>query len=41
MPEWIWRKQMDEFSNGYHVVAVDPRSEGESDKPAFGYLPAT
>jgi microsomal epoxide hydrolase len=41
MPAWIWQKQIDEFSKKYHVVAVDPRSQGESDKPAFGHLPET
>jgi len=33
MPAWIWQKQIDEFSKKYHVVVVDPRSQGESDKP--------
>src|SRR5438445_2088714 len=41
MPAWIWQKQIDEFSKKYHVVAVDPRSQGESDQPAFGHLPET
>jgi non-heme chloroperoxidase len=39
MPAWIWEKQMDAFSGKYHVVAVDPRSQGESDKPTYGHLP--
>ncbi len=39
MPAWIWQKQIDEFSKRYHVVAVDPRSQGESDKPLSGHLP--
>jgi len=39
MPAWIWQKQIDEFSKKYHVIAVDPRSQGESDKPALGHLP--
>ena len=39
MPAWIWQKQIDEFSRKYHVVAVDPRSQGQSDKPTFGHLP--
>jgi non-heme chloroperoxidase len=38
MPAWIWQKQIDEFSKKYHVIAVDPRSQGESDKPASGHL---
>ena len=41
MPAWIWQKQIDEFSKRYHVIAVDPRSQGESDKPPFGHLPET
>src|ERR1700719_5035404 len=41
MPAWIWQKQIDEFSHAYHVVAVDPRSQGESDKPQYGHLPET
>jgi non-heme chloroperoxidase len=41
MPAWIWQKQIDEFSKKYQVIAVDPRSQGESDKPPFGHLPET
>lgn len=41
MPAWIWQKQIDEFSKSYHVIAVDPRSQGESDKPSSGHLPET
>jgi microsomal epoxide hydrolase len=41
MPAWIWQKQIDEFSKSYRVIAVDPRSQGESDKPTFGHLPET
>jgi non-heme chloroperoxidase len=41
MPAWIWQKQIDEFSKKYHVIAVDPRSQGESDKPSYGHLPET
>ena len=41
MPAWIWQKQVDEFSKHYHVIAVDPRSQGESDKPPYGHLPET
>lgn len=39
MPGWIWQKQIDEFSRNYRVIAVDPRSQGESDKPPYGHLP--
>jgi microsomal epoxide hydrolase len=41
MPAWIWQKQIDEFSKRYRVIAVDPRSQGESDKPTYGHLPET
>lgn len=41
MPAWIWQKQTDELSKKYHVIAVDPRSQGESDKPTYGHLPET
>ena len=41
MPAWIWQRQIDEFSKRYHVIAVDPRSQGESDKPVYGHLPET
>src|SRR6202158_3482976 len=38
---WIWQTQIDEFSKKYRVIAVDPRSQGESDKPTYGHLPET
>jgi non-heme chloroperoxidase len=41
MPAWIWQKQIDEFSKKYRVIAVDPRSQGESDSPAYGHTPET
>jgi non-heme chloroperoxidase len=41
MPAWIWQKQIDEFSKRYHVIAVDPRSQGESDQPSYGHMPET
>lgn len=41
MPAWIWQQQIDEFSKTYHVIAVDPRSQGESDKPPYGHMPET
>ncbi|MGA7380516.1 MAG: alpha/beta hydrolase [Terriglobales bacterium] len=39
MPAWIWQKQIDGLSGKYRVIAVDPRSQGESDKPTYGHLP--
>lgn len=41
MPGWIWQKQIDDLSRKYRVIAVDPRSQGESDKPTYGHLPET
>ena len=41
MPAWIWEKQIDEFRKRYRVIAVDPRSQGESDRPHYGHLPET
>ncbi len=39
MPAWIWEKQIEHFSAHYHVVALDPRSQGDSDKPGRGNFP--
>lgn len=39
MQKWIWEKQIAQFSANYHVIAVDPRSQGESGKPADGNYP--
>jgi len=39
MPAWIWQSQMQAFARRYHVVAFDPRGQGESDAPATGYEP--
>ncbi len=40
MPAEIWQPQIEYFSKAYHVVAVDPRSQGASDKPAEGNYPS-
>jgi microsomal epoxide hydrolase len=40
MPADIWQLQIDHFSPSFHVIALDPRSQGESDKPAEGHYPA-
>jgi non-heme chloroperoxidase len=37
MPAWIWTPQLAAFSHRYHVVAFDPRGQGESDAPSWGY----
>jgi len=39
MPAFIWHPQMDALAAKYHVIALDPRSQGESDKPADGNYP--
>jgi non-heme chloroperoxidase len=39
MPAWIWQRQIDAFSARYHVVALDPRGQGESEIPPRGYEP--
>ena len=39
MPAWIWRRQLDFFARTYHVVALDPRGQGESEVPPTGYEP--
>jgi microsomal epoxide hydrolase len=37
MPAWIWEHQIRHFSHDHRVIAFDPRGQGASDKPAFGY----
>jgi non-heme chloroperoxidase len=37
MPGWLWRKQLEELGRNYHTVALDPRGQGESEAPTFGY----
>ena len=39
MPAWIWQPQISAFAQRYHVVAFDPRGQGDSDAPAYGYEP--
>lgn len=39
MPAEIWQPQIEYFSRNYRVVALDPRSQGASDKPAEGNYP--
>ncbi|MGH9779577.1 MAG: alpha/beta fold hydrolase [Candidatus Acidiferrales bacterium] len=40
MPGWIWEHQIAHFSKTHRVVAMDPRSQGESSKPAEGHYSA-
>ena len=37
MPAWIFEAQIEALDDRYHVVAMDPRGQGESEVPAFGY----
>ncbi len=37
MPAWIWTPQIAAFSQRYHVIAFDPRGQGESEAPPWGY----
>lgn len=37
MPAWIWEKQLDYFSENYKVIAMDPRSQGDSDQSTEGH----
>jgi non-heme chloroperoxidase len=39
MPGVIWQPQIDHFAKKYRVVVLDPRSQGESDKPLEGHYP--
>jgi microsomal epoxide hydrolase len=39
MPAWIWQGQIAAFSDHYHVVAFDPRGQGDSDIAPNGYEP--
>ena len=39
MPAWIWAPQIAAFSRQYHVIAFDPRGQGESAVAPSGYEP--
>ncbi len=39
MPAWIWQPQLDALSARYHVIAFDPRGQGQSEIAATGYEP--
>ena len=39
MPAWIFQRQIEFFSHDYHVIALDPRGQGDSDVPDTGYEP--
>lgn len=38
-PASIWERQIEYFSKDYRVVALDPRSQGESERVADGHYP--
>lgn len=38
-PAWVWEPQIRHFSNDYRVVALDPRSQGQSQKVTEGHYP--
>lgn len=40
MPAEIWDPQIRHFATTHHVVALDPRGHGRSEKPAHGYYPS-
>ena len=40
MPAEIWQHQLRHFASTYRVVALDPRGQGRSEKPTFGYQPS-
>jgi len=37
MPATLWRKQLAALGGSYHVLAIDPRGQGESQVPPTGY----
>lgn len=37
MPGWIFQHQLDAFAKRYRVVVLDPRGQGSSEVPTFGY----
>ncbi len=37
VPAWIWQHQLRYFAPNYRVIALDPRGQGKSEKPTFGY----
>lgn len=37
MPAWIFQQQLNSFASRYHVLALDPRGQGESEIAPSGY----
>jgi non-heme chloroperoxidase len=40
MPAEIWQHQIRHFASTHRVVALDPRGQGRSERPAYGYQPS-
>ena len=40
MPAEIWQHQLRYFASTHRVLALDPRGQGRSEKPAYGYQPS-
>jgi non-heme chloroperoxidase len=40
MPAWIWQEQIEYFAPKYHVIAMDPRCQGDSSQTTEGLDPA-
>ena len=40
MPAEIWEPQLRHFASTHHVIALDPRGQGRSEKPTYGYQPS-
>jgi microsomal epoxide hydrolase len=39
VPAWSWGPQIGHFGKTNHVIALDPRSQGDSDQPTEGHYP--
>src|ERR1700693_6021683 len=39
MPADIWERQIEYFSSQHHVIALDLRSQGRSEKVGYGHTP--
>jgi non-heme chloroperoxidase len=39
MPAWIWERQIEAFAPTFHVIAFDPRGQGDSEVARTGYEP--
>ncbi len=37
MPAYLWQRQIEELGRRYRTLALDPRGQGESQVPTFGY----